>query len=191
MRLARNLLAARQESLDFADIDDGRPALKPDDRAADDSPFNVLKFVVQRIAFGFADLLNHHLLGSLSGNATENVADDFRVKRLAVAVDAGFAGLAVDVDFQFVIFAKVLARSGQDRLFDSLKHDLFVDVLVAMNCVDDSQYFCTVHLFRFPVRRQDPPGSSPIRSSRVGMRSSFLICWSSDQTNPRSHPYRR
>ena len=172
VRFAGNLLAARQKCLNLTYVDDSRATFKSNDRATDDCPFEVFKFVIKRVAFGFANLLDHDLFCRLRSNTAKNVADDFGIQLFAVAGNSRLATFSIHVDFELVILAKVLARGRQDRLFDPLEHDLFVNIFVAMNCVDDSQYFRTVHLFRFPVRRLSYPARlcSPIRSSRVGMR---------------------
>src|SRR5262249_41054502 len=72
VRLARRLLAERQDALGLADVDDDVVALleAPHD-AADQLALAVFVLVEDEIALGVADALEEHLLGRLRGDAAE------------------------------------------------------------------------------------------------------------------------
>src|SRR5579862_6040054 len=59
--------------------------------------------------------------------------------------------MPINLNFKRNFLAEMLLGSGQDRLFDSFEHDLLVDTFIAMNRVDDAQYFITVHGRSFPT----------------------------------------
>ena len=63
-----NLLAARQDAVGLAQVDDDRAALEPLHRPGDQVANLVLELVEQAVALGFADLLDDHLLGCLRGD---------------------------------------------------------------------------------------------------------------------------
>ena len=52
---------------------------------------------------------------------------------------------AVDLDDDVGFFAVVLLGGRDERSLDPLEHDLFVDVLIAMDRIDDSQNFLGIH----------------------------------------------
>ena len=52
---------------------------------------------------------------------------------------------AVDLDDDFGFFAVVLLGGGDQRRLDALEDDLFVDILIAMDRVDDAKQFVGVH----------------------------------------------
>ena len=142
MRLPGNLLAARQDGLDVAQRHRGGPPLVPLDDPADHLAHLSVVFVVQRVAFGLANLLDDHLLGGLGADPPDHL---FGIQRHAVAVSADRAVFAVDVDHDLGLFAVVLPGRGDQRRFDRLEDDLFVDILVAVDRVDDPQHFSWIH----------------------------------------------
>ena len=56
----------------------------------------------------------------------------------------GAAG-AIDLDNDVRLLPVVLLSGGNQRRFDPLEDNLFVDILVAMDRVNDSQQFVGVH----------------------------------------------
>ena len=128
MRFTGNLLAARQDGFDrpqghgrgtaFSSLNDARNHL------AD----LFLEFVDQRIAFGFADLLNDYLLCRLSANSPDHLGID----HFAVTGPLQGTCFAVDRDHDVRLFAVLLSRSRNKRRLDRLKDVLRIDVLVSM-----------------------------------------------------------
>jgi len=55
------------------------------------------------------------------------------------------AVLAVDMDHDVFVFAEVLLGGGDQRRFDALEDDFFIDVFVAVDRVNDPQHFAGVH----------------------------------------------
>ena len=72
VRFAGNLLAARQDGFGLAQADDGRPALVALDGAVDQVALHGLRIREDGVALGLADLLDHHLLGALGGDAAKD-----------------------------------------------------------------------------------------------------------------------
>ena len=99
-------------------------------------------FVVQGIAFGFANLLDDDLLGGLGDDAAQR----FLGIELDAVVRAGDrAADAVDADDDILIFAVLFFGGRDQRSFDRLEHDFFIDVLIAMDRIDDAQDFGWIH----------------------------------------------
>ena len=98
--------------------------------------------VVQGVPFGFADLLDHHLLGGLCANAADGF---FRIQGDAVVGSADRAVFAVDVNDDVFFLAILFFGGGDERGFDSFEDDLLVDVLIAMDCIDDPQNLVWIH----------------------------------------------
>jgi len=65
-----DLFSARQNSLGLAQIDDGCASLEALDRAKHQAALEPSKLGKNRLAFGFADLLDDDLLGTLGGDAS-------------------------------------------------------------------------------------------------------------------------
>ena len=96
------------------------------------------------ISLGFADLLNDHLLGGLGADA----AREFGRVDLGAVMRASEATVGpVDRDRDLGGLAILTGERGDERCLDRLKDDLFVDVFVAMDGIDDSQDFFWLHVF--------------------------------------------
>jgi hypothetical protein len=68
------------------------------------------------------------------------------VVEFGLAMPAGdLSGNAIDQELDIGFFAKMFASSGDQRRLDRTKHDFFVDILVAMQRVNDSQNFTGIH----------------------------------------------
>jgi hypothetical protein len=142
VRLAGDLLAPRQDRLLRADLNRGGGPLEAGYHARHHLADLLLELVVDGVALGFTDLLDDHLLGRLGADP----AGEFRgVERLAVVRAGDLAVLAVDLDRDDGRLAE-LPRQGRDqRGLDRLEHDLLVDVLVAVDRVDDAEDFFGLH----------------------------------------------
>jgi len=114
MGFARNLFATRQNGFDVGQRDGCGAAFVSLNNAADHFADQLAVLVVQRIPLGFADLLNHHLLGSLSADTADGF---FGVERLAIAGGGDGSLVAIDSNFDFSLFAIVLfgQRSAQPQ----------------------------------------------------------------------------
>jgi hypothetical protein len=111
--LARDLLRARQERLDLAEVDEAVAGVRLLDDARHDVAHAVLVLLEHHLALGLADPLQDHLLGGLGRDATEVVARDVddldRVLRHPVPVQLGL-GLLDDRLLRRVA-AEVVART--------------------------------------------------------------------------------
>ena len=146
---ARNLFAARQHGFNLADADNRRSTFETNNRSADQFVLHVVKLVEDRIPFCFSKLLDHHLLGRLSRHSAKNVSQFFRIEFLFIAFNSWLTVFAIDVNFQFEVFAEMLTSGREDRLFDPVEDNLLVDVFVAVQRVNDSENFVTVHFRPF------------------------------------------
>ncbi len=142
VRLAGDLLAARQDGFAVLQSDGrGAPFISLYD-AGDELALFFFVFVEQRVAFGFAHLLNDHLLGRLGDDAAQRFAF---VERRVIVGARDRAVVAIDADHDFLVFAVLLFRGGNQRSLDGLEHDFLFDVLIAMDRIDDSQQFARIH----------------------------------------------
>ena len=142
VRFAGNLFAARQNRLGIPQRNRGGAVFVFLHHAGDHLPHQFVILVVQGIAFGFANLLDDHLLGSLSDDAAQCF---LRVELHAIVRAGNRAAHSVDVDRDIFIFAVLLFRRRYQRSFDRLEDDFLVDVLIAVDRIDDSQNFSCVH----------------------------------------------
>jgi hypothetical protein len=142
VRLAGDLLAARQNGFAVLQGDRGGPPLIALHDPRDELTLFLVVFVVQRVAFGLADLLNDDLLGGLSDDSAQRLAF---VERGAVVRAGDRTVGAIDTDDDLLVLAVLLIGRGNQRRHDGLEHDLFFNVLVAMNRIDDSQQFARIH----------------------------------------------
>src|SRR5712691_1683516 len=108
MRFAGNLLALGEKPVDLAEADQRRPSLKTGDRAVDQLPLEFFVLVVDRIPLRFADALHHDLFGSLSGDASENLAQHVRFNVFTVTLHRGVAREWVDRRRDLKVFAEML-----------------------------------------------------------------------------------
>ena len=142
VRLAGNLLAARQDRFNIVELHGRSAALVSLHDAGDHLADHLGVFVMQSVALRLANFLNHHLFGGLSADPADGF---FRIDGGAVMSTADRTVLAVDVDDDFFFFAVLLLCSRYQGRFNTLEDDFFVDILVAMDRVDDSQYFVWIH----------------------------------------------
>ena len=103
---------------------------------------NLAELIDLRITFGFANLLNDHLLGCLSTNATDHF---FVIKFVLAAATGDLTRVALDNKLNVGFFAKVLPRSRYQRRFNRDKNNLLLDVFLAMKGINNSQYFAGIH----------------------------------------------
>ena len=167
MRLTGDLLAPRQDSFDVGKRHRRRTALVALDYATDHFANEIRVFVVERIAFCFANFLNHHLLGCLG---TDSAYGFLGVEDLAIAGCRNFARLAINLNDNFGLFAVMFFSSGNKCRFDALEDDFLLDVFVAMNGIDDSQHFGGIHNM-FSPRRIRPPGGNQVFRIVTSIRS--------------------
>ena len=143
MRFAGNLFAARQDGFDVVELHGGGAAFVALDDAGDHLADQFVVFVVQSVPFGLANLLDHHLLGRLGADPADGF---FRVQRNAVVGATDRTVFAVDLDDDVLVFAVLLLGGRNQRRLDRLEDDFLVDVLVAMDRIDDPQDFIGVHI---------------------------------------------
>jgi hypothetical protein len=160
--LAGDLLAARHDPLDAAEVDDHRAALEAGDGAGDDRADAVLVLLVNAAALVLAEQLDHHLLHGLGADAAHDRQGHYR----AAAGDGDVAVGPVERDSEFagVFRVELLAQPGGDRLLDVDVDLLALDVLVAGDPVGDSHDFRIRHfvssslLFSFVFSCTEDPG---------------------------------
>ena len=107
VRLARNLLAARQDGFDVRQLHRGGSAFVPLNHAADHVADQLGVFVEEGIALRLANLLDHHLLGGLGADAADGF---FRVEHAAFVSCMNRTVFAVDLHNDIGFFAVVLLR---------------------------------------------------------------------------------
>ena len=95
-------------------------------------------FVVQGVAFGFANLLDDDLLGGLGDDAAHRLLG---IEGDAVVRAGDRAVVPVDLQDDFLIFAILLFGGGDEGGFDRLKDDFLLDILIAVDRIHDSQDF--------------------------------------------------
>ncbi len=142
VRFAGDLLAARQNGFAVGQRDRGGAVFVALHDAGDELPDFTVVLVIERVAFGFADLLDDDLLSGLSADAADRF---FLVEQFAVVRGRDGAVLPIDRDGDLFVLAVVLLGGGDQRGLNRLENDLFVDVLFAMDRVDDSQKFLSIH----------------------------------------------
>ena len=143
MRLAGDLLAAGEDGLAVAETHRGRAPFVPLNDTGHHLAELLVVFVVERVALCFADLLDDDLLGRLCDDPSHRL---FGIEGDAVVGAADRAVATVDIQYDLLIFAILFFGGGDERSFDRLKDDLFLDIFVAVDRVDDPQHFAGVHL---------------------------------------------
>jgi hypothetical protein len=134
VRFAGDLLALGQDGFHVVERDRGCRAFVTLDLAGDQLAAEFVVFVVQVVPLRLADLLDHHLLGSLRADALGHLLG----RKCFSAVGRGNgAGAAVNRHHDVFLFAKVLLGGGDQGRFDALEDDLLFDILVAVDRVYD------------------------------------------------------
>ena len=146
--LAGDHLAAGQDRLGVAEVDGGHAVVDAGDGAGDDLAADGLVLVVQLVPLRLADLLDHHLLGGLGGDAAQQFAQLVLVELFSLDGGGDVAVLAVDLDVDLGLFAVVLLGGGDDGLLDGAEDQFLRDALVSVHAVDDAKDFGAVHRFR-------------------------------------------
>ena len=141
-RLAGNLLTARQNRLGGPEGDGGRGPFEAAHDARDHQADLFLKLVVDRIPLCFADLLDDDLFGRL-GTDPPRQFGRVDLHTVTAAMDAPVG--TIDRDLHIGGFAVLPRQSGDEGRLDRLKDDLLVDVLVAVNRIDDAEDFFWLH----------------------------------------------
>ena len=127
------------------------PAFVALNDAGDQLPLEFLVFVVQGVAFRLADFLDHHLLGGLGADPLGHFGG-VHGHAVVGAVD-GAVG-AVDRDDDVRLFSVVFLGGRDQRRLDPLEDDLFVDIFIAVDRVDDAKQLVGVHsILLSPVQK--------------------------------------
>lgn len=166
VRLAGNLLAAWQDRLGLAEADDRDATLVPGDGPLHEIALHADVFVVDRFALGFANLLDHHLLGRLGGDAAQLSRLDLDLDRLAFAfllLDVHLAGVAVDDDADARLLAVLLLGGELHGGLDAGEDDFAVDVLVVVHDIHESKQVRALHFHRVSSSHVVPRGPSVVR----------------------------
>src|SRR5208337_2817157 len=162
-----NLLAAGQDAVGLAQVDDNRATLEPLHRPGDEVGTLVLEFVEEAVALGLADLLDDHLLGCLRRDSPQ--LRGIHLDPVLGGVDG--TGLAIDVNLNIGGIRIVLAGCGRERRLNPVEQDILGDILVSVNTVHDPDQ---INAYSMPPRRA--------RSSRRG--SVFLSAMPSSRATP-------
>ena len=131
--LAGNLLAARQDAVGLAQVDDDRAPLEPLHRAGDEVAALILELIKETVALGFANLLDDHLLGGLGRDPPEFG----RVHLDPVLGCINGAGIPIDVNLDIGRIRIMLPRRRGQRRLNPIEQDILGDILVAVNAVHD------------------------------------------------------
>ncbi len=140
--LAGNLFASGEDRLGVAEGNDRHSAVVSLDHPGHQLFHLVQVFQVQRVSLGLADFLDHHLLGGLGTDSLRHLGG---VQRHTVMRSQDRAILAVNLDFDFLVFAVVFLGGRDQRRFDPLEDDFLVDVFVPVDRVNDPQHFARIH----------------------------------------------
>src|SRR5207237_4316635 len=152
---AGDLLAAGQQRLALAQRDDGRAGVDAGDGPDDQLALLGRVLVVNGVRLGLADLLDHHLLGGLGGDAAEGL----RVDLLVALLGGDVAGGPVDVDVDALLDGEVPLGGELDGGLDPAEDDVAGDLLLLVHHVDELEdLFADVPLDR-------SHGSSPLLPS--------------------------
>ena len=165
MRFAGNLLALGEDCLNVHEGHGSGAAFVALNHAGDQLPLEFFVFVEEGVPLGLADLLDHHLLGRLSADPF----GDFRgVHGHAVVGAVDGARLTVDQDDDVFELSVVFFGSRHQRRLDSLEDDLLVDILIAVDRVDDAKQLVGVHGILLSPDRETPstPRSTPQKRPR-------------------------
>ena len=104
VRFRRDLFRCRQDGFGLAQVDVDVAVLDALDDTGDDVVRAVREFIIDDVAFRFAQALNHDLFGSLGGDAAEIVRRDIDVDDIAdFVIDINEAGL-IERDFRMRVF---------------------------------------------------------------------------------------
>ena len=141
-----NLLAAGQDAVGLAQVDDDRATLEPLHRPGDEVGTLVLEFVEEAVALGLADLLDDHLLGCLRRDSPQ--LRGIHLDPVLGGVDG--TGLAIDVNLDIGSFRIVLAGRSRERRLNSVEQDILGDILVSVNTVHDPDQ---INAHSIPPRR--------------------------------------
>ena len=132
-----NLLAARQNRFRLAQSNRHRPAVVALNDAVYEVPLHGCIFIEGRVAFGFANLLDDHLLGALGRDS----AQQGRVNGFFPFLRLHLARAAVDRDRDALDFTVVLFGRKLQCGLDPLEDHIFGDVLLTVHDIDQSQHF--------------------------------------------------
>ena len=145
MGFARDLLAAGKNGLRFSQAHGGGAAFESLHRAMHQVPLHGDVFVEGGVTLRLANFLNHHLLGALSRDPTEQLGVDHLLSFLGVDL----AGIAVDADLDVFLLAVLLFRRELHGGFDAFKNDLLGNVLFPVHQIHDPQQIGAVHGWSF------------------------------------------
>ena len=187
--LARNQLVAADDRLATAKVDNDVAVFDTLDRSVDDLANTVLVFIELPVPFGFADLLDDHLLGRLGGDAAkihrrqrfgDEIADlCFRIAGPGVleqdlgrlildfiddfhqALQLDLSGLSIDVGADVGFEPVTRTRRFLDRIGHRLQDDLLVDRFLPGDRVGDLQEFQPVCAYCHLVLPKWPPAYEP------------------------------
>jgi hypothetical protein len=144
--LAGNLLASGEDRFDFADIDGNDASfISLNDTDNKRSPLCDV-FVEEGVSLRLSDFLDHDLFCCLGGDSAER--DGINV--FAGGRRGDFTRFTIHMHLQIGFLTEMLSSGGQVRRFNAIENDLSLDVLVAVDGIDDPQEFA-VHSF-LPTR---------------------------------------
>ena len=146
MRFAGNLLGARQQGFGLADRDDAGSPLMPGNQTVDQVALHGRVFIEDGVALRLANLLDHHLLGALSGDPAQVGGIDL----LLPLLDGDLARIAIDGHDHAGLLAVLLLAGQQHGIFDALEDDVAIDVLLVVHLIHDTQEVGTLHHNVFP-----------------------------------------
>ncbi len=104
-----NLLASRQDRLDFPKIHNHRTPVNSRYRTGNNLALQVCVLVEVSVPFGFANLLNHHLLRRLCRNSAQQIPQQVSFQQRAVASERWLTVCPVNPHFKLLFLRKVLA----------------------------------------------------------------------------------
>jgi hypothetical protein len=191
-RLAGDRLAAGQDRLDggagvlavLAQGDDRGAGVHALDGAGHHLPLLGGELGVDPLALRLAHLLDHHLLGRLGGDA----AEQFRLDELVALLSNDGAGLAVDVDEDVVLLARLALHRQLHRVLDGSEDQLLRDVLLPVDQFHAPQQVRPVHRVFSRKTVVIRPRFAPATCRSRGRRSGIAPADSRNEKRPFGGP---
>ena len=151
MSLSRDLFASWQKGIDLSEVDRCGTSVKPRHRTSDHLSTEFIKLNVQRVSLGLSDFLDHYLLGRLCRDPAKNRSEVVWLDIDPGALHRRLSGIAVDAHLDLRFLTVVLASCRKNCLFDPVEDNFLVDILVAMEYIDQAKKLGSVHPCPFNV----------------------------------------
>ena len=130
-----NLFTTRQNSFNIRKRNCRCATFITLDHAGHHLPGHIIIFLVECVPLSLPNLLDNHLLCCLRTDPTNRL---LRVKRLTIVRAGDCPRFTVNLNHDLFIFAIMFVGSGHQRLLYGLKDDFWIDILIAMDRINDT-----------------------------------------------------